>query len=336
MLMPNPLGRLARLAARPVRRLLRSSLRRLPRRYATPTAGALGWLRAQELPDGGIRVHSRHPRAYPEVTGYLVPTLLDYGQTDLAARSVRWLTRIQKPDGAFADPDRDRPYLFDTGQALRGLLAGLELDPEAPEAARRAADYLHAQMLDGGRGGFRLGYADGEADAEAGGISESIHLYVLPPLLRAAEALGRPDLADAARRCRDHYGAGPGVLDPGDLTHFLAYRLEALIDLGRPDLAAPVLDALQAAQGADGAVHARPSARWVCTPGLAQLAVWWYKTGAPGPAGRALDWLEKHQEPSGGFEGSYGPGATYFPGLEISWAVKYYLDAARLRAGDAA
>jgi len=325
--MPNPLGRLTRFAARKGRRLLRSPFKR----FATPTAGALGWLHAQELSGGGIRVHSAHPRAYPEVTGYIIPTLLDYGQSELAARSVHWLTRIQKPDGAFADPDRDQPYIFDTGQALRGLMAGIALVPEAQEAARKAADYLHAQMSRGGRGGFRLGYADGEA----GGIGESIHLYVLPPLLQAAETLGKPELAVAAGHCLDYYRDSPGVLNTDDLTHFLAYRLEALIDLGRAELAVPVLDALQEAQAADGSVRAQGGAQWVCTPGLAQIAVCWYKTGQPGPAGKALGWLERHQETSGGFEGSYGRGATYFPDVEISWAAKYYLDAARLRAESA-
>jgi len=326
--MLNPLGRLARFAARKGRRLLRPPFKHLLKRFATPAAGALGWLGAQELPGGGIRVHSAHPRAYPEVTGYIVPTLLNYGQQELAARSVRWLTRVQKADGAFTDPDRDQPYIFDTGQALRGLLAGIGLVPEAPNAARRAVDYLHGQMLDGGRGGFHLGYADGEA----GGIAESIQLYVLPPLLRAAEALGRPELAAAAGRCLNYYRDSPGVLNPDDLTHFLAYRLEALIDLGRADLAGPVLDALREAQAADGAVRAQGGVRWVCTPGLAQLAVCWYKTGRPEAAGRALSWLERRQEPSGGFAGSYGRGASYFPDVEISWAAKYYLDAARLRA----
>lgn len=302
------------------------------KRFATPTAGAIDWLAAQELPGGGIRVHSAHPHAYPEVSGYIVPTLMNYGRQALAARLVRWLTRIQKADGAFTDPDRDQPYLFDTGQALRGLLAGIDLVPEAQDAAHKAADYLHGQMLNAGRGGFRLGYADGAA----GGIAESIHLYVLPPLLRAAERLERPEYAEAARRCLDHYRDSPGVLNPDDLTHFLAYRLEALIDLGCADLAGPILDALREVQTADGAVRAQSGARWVCTPGLAQIAVCWYKTGQTNPADRALGWLERRQEPSGGFLGSYGRGGTYFPEVEISWAAKYYLDAARLRSEGAA
>src|SRR5262245_51332519 len=86
-------------------------------------ARALAWLRAHELDTGGIRGHSRHARAYPEVTGYLVPTLLEYGERDLATRLVHWLLSVQAPEGFFTDPDAGMPYVFDTGQGLRGLLA---------------------------------------------------------------------------------------------------------------------------------------------------------------------------------------------------------------------
>jgi hypothetical protein len=45
-----------------------------------------------------------------------------------------------------------------------------------------------------------------------------------------------------------------------------------------------------------------------------------------------MKWLDEHQMPSGGFLGSYGPKATYFPNAEISWAAKFYLDASLLRS----
>lgn len=298
------------------------SLRR-QRTFLSPPSRALAWLRAHELPTGGIRVHSAHAHAYPEVTGYIIPTLLPYGERDLATRLVRWLIAIQRGDGAYTDPDGGLPYVFDTAQALRGLLAGADLAPGALPAARRAADYLCAQMVDGGRGGFGLRYT--------GDIPESVHLYALPPLVEAADRLGRPAYRDAAKRCLDYYAAHPQALQTEPLTHFLAYELEALIDLGRSDLAISTLERLRDQQTPDGAVRGREGVRWVCTPGLAQLAICWYKTGQWEPADRALAWLEAHQQPSGGFLGSYGPGADYFPDVELSWAAKFYLDAHLLR-----
>jgi hypothetical protein len=301
-----------------------AALRRLGAASAAPAPQqALAWIRAHEAPDGGIRVHSRRDRAYPEVTGYLVPTLLTYGERELAARLVSWLMRIQQPDGAYTSPD-GVPYLFDTGQALRGLLAEPGLLPGAAEAGRRAADYLCAALVDGGRGGFGVRYAGTI-------IPETIHLYVLPALHRAADVFGVSRYRAAAGTCLEHYTTHPELLRIGTLTHFLAYELEALIDLGRPDLARPTLRVLHAEQRSDGAVRALPGARWVCAPGQAQLALCWYKTGDRAAGDRALTWLESRQERSGGFLGSYGRGATYFPDAELSWAAKFYLDAQRLR-----
>src|SRR5262249_38477122 len=118
----------------------------------SPPGRALKWLRAHELRSGGIRTHSNHGRSYQEVTGYLIPTLREYGECELATRLVLWLLARQRTDGAFTDPDQGEPYVFDTGQVLRGLLASEASVPAAREAARRAADWLCAQMVDGGRG----------------------------------------------------------------------------------------------------------------------------------------------------------------------------------------
>ncbi|HEV2459305.1 MAG TPA: methyltransferase domain-containing protein [Ktedonobacterales bacterium] len=285
---------------------------------------ALAWIRACELPSGGLRVHADHPRPYPEVTGYCIPTLLEYGERDLSLRLVRWLVSVQNADGSYTAHDsRDGAYVFDTGQALRGLLASMDTVLEAQEAAARAADYLCSHMIDGGAGGFIERYA--------GVIPESIQLYVLPPLVRAAAIFRRPEYAEMAMRCADYYVRQPYALRLETLTHFLGYELEALVELGRPAAAMPMLEALRELQAPDGAVRAERGASWVCTPGLAQIAICWYRVGLWGAADRALAWLDEHQRPKGGFLGSYGPGANYWPEHEPTWAVKFYLDAHRQR-----
>jgi ubiquinone/menaquinone biosynthesis C-methylase UbiE len=285
-------------------------------------ARALRWTCAQESPTGGIRVNAAHSFSYAEVTGYLIPTLLTYGELELVVRLVRWLVCIQRGSGAYADPDRGEPCVFDTGQALRGLLAASEIVPEALQAARRASDYLCAEMVSLGAGGFGERYK--------GNIPESVHLYVLPPLCLAAQVLGRPEYQQAAERCLEYY-ANRDPVNVNSQLHFIGYKLEALIDLDRVDLAVPVLDRLRSEQGSDGSVRGFSDAPWICSSGLAQLALCWYKTGHWEPADRALAWMEKHQTPEGGFFGSYGPKASYFPKVEVPWAVKFYLDAHRLR-----
>ncbi len=88
-------------------------------------------------------------------------------------------------------------------------------------------------------------------------------------------------------------------------------------------------------QRADGSLPAYPGCRWTCSTGNLQFAVVWYKLGMREPAERAMAWAERYQEPSGGFRGSYGFGADYCSTEEISWAVKYFLDAVhwRIRTG---
>jgi len=290
--------------------------------HGQPSVRALAWLRQNEHPTGGIRVHSRHRAAYAEVTGYLIPTLLQWRETDLAIRCAEWLVRVQAPDGSFADPNEGLPYVFDTGQVLRGLLATVDLVPAAAASARRAADYLCRMAMDGGRAGFDVRYP--------GTDPLSTHLYVLPPLLQAAALFAEPRCRETAEACVEYYISRRDALQIGTRTHELGYELEALIDLGRQDLAAPVLQRLASLQAKDGSLRSGEQP-WVCTPGLAQIAVCWYKTGNLVPADKAVLWLESRQLRGGGFFGSYGPGASYFAEVAPSWGVKFYLDAHRLR-----
>ncbi len=327
----TPYQSFRRLVGRAVRSLRSPAPSRLnvlhaPSAEAAPPTRALNWVRANHLASGGIRVQDRHPNSYPEVTGYMVPTLLHYGECDLAASLARWLLCVQRADGSFPDPDQGSPYVFDTGQVLRGLLAATTatLVPGARDAARRAADYLLAQMAKKGEKGFSQAYG-------ASNCPEAVHLYVLPPLVEAASVLQDQDYCEAAQRCLHYYIRQPDLVRADDLTHFLAYELEALIDLGRADLAQPVLDRLRERQKPDGGVPGIGGVDWVCSPGLAQLAICWYKLGQWQPADNALSWLESHQEPTGGFKGSYGPAAAYKQDVEISWAPKFYLDAHLLR-----
>ena len=295
----------------------------LRKKEGDPQQRALQWLHRMSHPTGGVRVHNRHRRAYPEVTGYLIPTLIDYSHVDLALQWADWLTEIQLQDGSFPDPDGGRPCIFDTGQALRGLLAAARLDAKFLQPAAQAGEYLVSSMIDGGRSGMAPQCTDF-------GIQETIQLYTLPPLIQLAEVIEREHFAVAADRCRDFYLQHPQFLKTVHLTHFLAYELEALIDLGLADVAAPVLHELADQQRDDGSVRAKPEVGWTCTPGVAQLAVCWYKTGALHSAEAAYEWLKTTQRATGGFLGSVGRKAAYFPHVEPAWCVKYFLDAARL------
>ncbi len=285
---------------------------------------AMSWFKQHRIPGQGIIVHTRQPVAYPEVTGYWIPTLYAWNETELARDCTRWLLSIQLPDGAFPAPD-GVPYTFDTGQVMRGLVAALG-DVEGAEAAlRRACDWTLTQIEANGR------LTTPSTELWTGIASDLIHVYVLPPLVEAGKRLGVPAYIDAAARVLAYYTAQPELLPFNRLSHFHAYVMEALCELGELDLARQGMIEVEKTQRSDGSVPAYPDVDWVCSTGLAQYAIVWYHLGQPKRAERAMRYLETIQNKSGGFFGSYGPGAQYIPGGEISWGAKYFLDAWKLK-----
>lgn len=288
------------------------------------SAKALDWFRAHRVPGAGIIVHTRHTAPYPEVTGYFVPTLYEWGEDGLAQSCVQWLLSIQLDDGAFPAAD-GVPYSFDTAQVLRGLAAALERGEPVREPLARAARWLVAQMAPDGR----LGTPSTELWGDI--ANDLIHVYAAWPLLRAGELLGEHSFVDAGRRIRAHYCARPELAPFNRLSHFHAYAMEALVELGETALARRGMAEVERVQRGDGSVPAYPDVDWICSTGIAQYAGVWYRLGAVERADRALAYLERIQNRSGGFFGSYGKGAKYIPGAEISWALKYFLDACALR-----
>jgi malonyl-CoA O-methyltransferase len=285
---------------------------------------AMDWFKAHMVPGQGIIVHTRQPVPYPEVTGYWIPTLYQWGETGLARTCTRWLLSIQLPSGAFPAPD-GVPYTFDTGQIMRGLCAAIDDVPGARESLRRAADWMLTQVEPGGR------MTTPSTELWTGIASDLIHTYALPPLLWAGQLLGEKKYEDATRFVLDHYKRQPELVPFNRLSHFHAYAMEALTELGEMGLARQGMADVARVQRRDGSIPAYPDVEWVCSTGMAQYAIVWYVLGERERADRAMAFLEKIQNPSGGFFGSYGKGAKYIAGGEISWANKYFLDAWRLK-----
>src|SRR5260370_26574745 len=107
-----------------------------------PTADALRsvvhWILDAQRPSGGIAAYysflTGYSESYPEVTGYIIPTLYDFGRLtgDLAARhaaylATDWLLSLQMASGAFpgglhASDSNPQPSVVNTGQILQGLV----------------------------------------------------------------------------------------------------------------------------------------------------------------------------------------------------------------------
>lgn len=295
---------------------------------------ALAWVHANSGPSAGVNVSNQQKVLYPEVTGYFVPTLLQWGQAKLARQYARWLMAVQQPDGSFSGPGISAPFAFDIGQVIRGLAAITPIMPEASTALDRACQWIVRTASAEGRlclpadmGAWSLG--------PRGHINEAIHLYVLPGLLQASEVLNTPVYTQFAQHSLNYYIRHCNLTNfiaPNMLLHFYCYIQEALFDMGAHDICRSGMRDLAERQTDAGLLPAYADVAWVCTPGLIQAGLVWCKLHDMERAGLTLQFASSLQNASGGFPGSVGTGAEYFPDEEPSWAVKFWLDAVALYA----
>lgn len=296
---------------------------------------ACQWIEEHSVPEEGIINSTMTPLPYPEVTGYYIPSLLQWGYKDLALTYAKWLCSIQKPDGSWYDTGDEHPYVFDSAQILKGLLAVREIYPEADSHIRRGCDWLLTNIQPDGH----LTTPD-QSQWNSSECSDLIHLYCLEPLYTAAKVYSVPKYAESADRVKAYYleNRMDEIMGFGMLSHFYAYVMEALCDIGETDIARKAMKKAETLQREDGMVPAYKDVNWVCSTGLFQLAIVWYKLGDLEKGNRAFRYACSLQNPSGGWFGSYATKAdasvfdekeypTYFPEGEISWAVKYFLDA---------
>lgn len=294
------------------------------------------WIEENTIQGGGIINNTDVRQSYPEVTGYFIPTLLRWGFREKAVNYAKWLCNIQKEDGSWYDTYDLHPYIFDSAQILKGLLAVREILPQADEHIRRGCDWILSQMDSEGRLPKPV-YADWGAE---GICSELIHMYCISPIMEAGSIFCNAEYKIAAKKISQYYITNykEQILDFGFLSHFYAYVMEALVDIGERTLAQEAMDKMIEVQKEDGSIPAYKNVNWVCSTGILQLATVWYKLGDIIHGDKALGYAVKLQNESGGWFGSYAvsdaPKATdykgwpdYFPESEISWAVKYFLDA---------
>jgi malonyl-CoA O-methyltransferase len=280
---------------------------------------ALAWLKVNHVKNGGIAVSNIQKISYPEVTGYLLPTLCEWGERKLARRMANWLVKSQNKDGSFSAPD-GLPYVFDTGQVIRGLLSFAE-DPKVKNTIRKACEYVLRNVERNGR----MSTPHTEMWDEL--IDDRIHLYVLAPVIRAGQLLKKPHYRKVCQKVLKHYRLRTDLLDFNTRLHFYMYILEALYELGENKLAKNGFIKIAKLQNRNGSISAFSKQKWVCSAGLAQFCMLGFRLGFVRESEKALRFLEKIQNQSGGFFGSYRRGANFLPNEEISWAVKFFLDA---------
>src|SRR4051812_44911985 len=239
--------------------------------------------------------------AYPETTGYIIPTMLRYASctadassVDAARRMADWEVRIQLADGGFQGgvygslPVSSSTFV--TGQVLFGLAEAYRkwrLEPYR-DAAVRAGNFLLDCLDETGR--FVKGYSHFCAPgAKAYEVRTGLALAELGVVLQKdiyQQAASR--MADYALSCQQPNGwFRENDLDNHDipLTHTIGYVLEGLHGLGkllnRSDCREAVqrtLEAITKRVREDGFLAGRwrsdwsPAADWACLTGSAQIA----------------------------------------------------------------
>jgi uncharacterized protein YyaL (SSP411 family) len=247
--------------------------------------------------------------AYPETTGYIIPTFFRYadfsGNNEYRERAVRmaaWESDIQLPDGGVRAGTMDAtqivPTIFNTGQVLFGWLAAWQQTQDARfrDSAVRAADWLvAAQDPDGAWRRFASPFA-----------AHTVNTYntrVAFALAKAGRDLQEPRYLDAAVRnvqwalTQMHSN---GWLENNDLedneqplTHTIAYATRGILEVGLiadnstfVETAGQIARAVAHSQRRDGALPGRldstwqAAVRWTCVTGNAQMAIIWQRLAA--------------------------------------------------------
>jgi hypothetical protein len=339
-------------------------------------AAAVEWLAlAQDhsrSSDGGVARHysliDGWATSYPETSGYIVPTLLELarrnGQESLRQRARRvldWLVSIQLNDGAFqGGPVGGTPVLpavFDTGQILMGLAAGVnEFGAEKyGEAMRRAAEWLlGAQAKDGcwpqevapfampGPKTYETHVAWGLIDAYRVSADQR---YLDSALANVRWAIG-------LQRGNGWFGRCCLTDYERPLTHTLGYALRGVVEayrVGRDPVflasARNCADGLLSAMRDDGALPGRLDCRWkaaapwTCLTGNVQIAHSWLllyrETGNVAyreAAFRANAFVRRTirlagpAEQRGGVKGSFPVDGSYGRFQLLNWACKFFID----------
>lgn len=296
---------------------------------------AIEWIKNHSIDGHAIMCTSERRKEYPEVTGYYIPTLLRWGYRVLALNYAEWLLQVQKKDGSWYDTDDRAPYIFDTAQILKGLIAARELYKNTDvidRAIQRGTDWILSCMT-----------AEGQLvtpDKECWGNDESmcselIHLYCLSPLIEAGKLYHKEEYSEKAQLILNYYKENylDKILNFSLLSHFYSYVIEALVDLGEEDLARSAMKQMETYQKKSGAISAYYNVDWTCSTGMFQMAVIWYKLGDFEHGEKTFQYACRLQNETGGWYGSYlsedneKEMNNYFPLEEISWANKYFLDA---------
>ena len=304
--------------------------------------------------------------SFPEVTGYIIPTMFDYyhfaHDDDCRKRAIRmsdWLVNIQLRNGAFPGGllgASSEPLVFDTGQCMHGLIRSYNETKQSNylESATRAGNWL-VEIQDMNGSWTNFAYRK---------IPHTYYTRVAWPLLELYELVGDTEYKTAAFRniewalanSRENGWFSNCAFDDrsNPFTHTIAYTAEGILESGvlldSSDLigaAARTMSSLLRKFELEGYLCGSYDEKWEtrdnysCLTGDAQIAAIWLRffgiTKDPvflKAAMRLNNFLKASQfvrHPTrairGAIKGSQPVYGRYFPFALPVWASKFFIDA---------
>jgi hypothetical protein len=305
--------------------------------------------------------------AYPETTGYLIPTILTIGQEytkesliNRALSCADWLCTIQKENGHFpAGVGGTLPSnVFDTGQILLGLTAVYKYIgcDHYYEALEKACQRL-LTLLDKDASWQKDGYVKG--------YSPAYYTRVVWALLDANIVLELPKIKEKLTFTLDHYADqlsdnlsfqnwSFATGEPA-FTHTIAYTIRGFLESGILlnesrfiNLAQKISDRIIKLMEQNGNLAGSYESNWqgdhhfICVPGHFQMVIIFNRLFELTEDEKYRHWAEKLflvgqktqsllpvKGMKGGFPGSWPIWGKYQRFKWLNWGAKFYLDAAQ-------
>ena len=239
---------------------------------------------------------------HTEVSGYFIPTLINYGKIDIAIKWAKHLNSIQKENGLWNNL-QGRDCLFFTAQILDGLTEFKEYNQTIEKSMNTLVSIIKSN------GEFKMNYYPGNA------------LRILYCMKKSAKHLKSQIYDEDINKSIDYY-ISRRPFKFNTKSHFWAYGMEGCVRLDKPKTYEKYIEVLEHYDYIPSTSNFGDDR--ISPTGIAQVANAIYLSGKHlDIADKYMKWLTDNQKENGGFLKGYSRKSHH----ECSWAIKFFLDA---------
>ncbi len=266
---------------------------------------ALQWIKRNTYEGKGIAFSTKRSQCSKVSTAALIPSLVAVGEDALARQYAAWLCKEQQADGSFEFGGEVFNPFISTCQVILGWMGIVASAHGVLPHLKKSARWLARKI-------------GSETSLEAEKLIGLVCLTKLAAYSNDFEFL-KPEIDKHLQGLQaDKFLEAWQEQSPAYDVQILA--LNALFDLGFQTTARIGMLKFAGQQTGLGAIPAQPGVQWVSISTLALAAEFWRQLSCTDRVNKALNFLGLFQNPGGGFFGSYGVDANFFPDCECSWS----------------